>query len=53
VELYTIAVDVTDYAALTVLQNCAGDSTRFYDVSSGDLDSVFEGLAAESLRLTR
>ena len=53
VELYTIAVDVTDSTALSVLQTCAGDSSRFFDVSSSDLDSVFENLATESLRLTR
>jgi len=53
VELYTIAVDVADSTALTVLQTCAGDSSRFFDVSSSDLDSVFENLATESLRLSR
>lgn len=53
VELYTIAVDVTDATALANLQACAGDSTRFFDVSSGDLDGTFEQLAEASLRLTR
>ncbi|MEM9740422.1 MAG: hypothetical protein AAF829_11185, partial [Pseudomonadota bacterium] len=53
VELYVIAVDVTDTSALSTLQSCAADPTRFYDVSSADLDDIFEELAASSLRLTR
>ena len=53
VELYTIAVDVTDATALANLQACAGDPSRFFDVSSGDLDATFEQLAEASLRLTR
>lgn len=53
VELYVIAVDVTDTAALSLLQSCAADTSRFFDVSSSDLDGVFEDLAASTLRLSR
>lgn len=53
VELYVIAVDVTDTTALSVLQSCAGDPSRFFDVTSSDLSDIFEQLAASSLRLTR
>lgn len=53
VELYVIALDLTDTTAVSNLQACAADPSRFFSVSSADLDEVFENLAANSLRLTR
>ena len=52
VELYTIAVDVTDPAAVTLLQDCAGDPSRAFNVSSAALDEAFEAIARRELRLT-
>jgi Flp pilus assembly protein TadG len=51
VELYTIAVDVSDSRAISLLQECAGQMDRAFDVSSDDLLSTFEGIAKRELRL--
>lgn len=53
VELYVIALDLANPAAVSKLQACAGDPSKFFSVASADLDDVFADLAAESLRLTR
>ena len=52
VELYTIAVDVTDPGAVTLLQDCAGDPARAFNVTSAALDDAFEAIARRELRLT-
>lgn len=52
VELYTIAVEVTDSKAKKLLEQCAGDPDNFFDVSSTDLDATFETLAKRAIRLT-
>jgi hypothetical protein len=52
VELYTIAVDVSDPTAVALLQDCAGDPARAFNVSSAALDEAFEAIARRELRLT-
>ena len=53
IDLYTIAVDVSDKDAVKTLEKCAGTSENAYDISSGELRDTFEGLAMRNLRLTR
>lgn len=52
VELYTIAVDVTDSKAAGLLQSCAGDASRAFNITAGELDKTFKAIAARELRLT-
>lgn len=52
VELFTVAVDVTDSNALSLLNGCATDSQHFYKTSTSSLGSTFDALAARTLRLT-
>jgi len=51
IELYTIAVGVTDPATIASLEACAGTAANAFNVQSGQLGEVFEGLAKRTLRL--
>jgi hypothetical protein len=53
VELYTIAVDVTDPGAINLLQTCAGDPNRAFNITAGQLDATFQAIAERTLRLTQ
>ena len=53
VEIFTIAVDVTDPAAQTLLQNCAGAPGNAFNVTSGQLNSVFAELAQRTIHLSK
>ncbi len=53
VELYTIAVDITDTAATNLLRDCAGDPARAFNITSAELDVTFKAIAARELRLTK
>lgn len=55
IELYTIAVDVTDANAITLLDTCAGgpNSARFENIHGEDIESVLLSIAKESVRLTQ
>ena len=53
VELYTIAVDVDDADAETLLEDCAGDANNSFSVSSGELGDVFEALAKRTIHLSK
>lgn len=54
IELYTIAVDVTNAAALSLLDRCAGgpNSPRFENITGSQIGSVLLNIAEDSLRLT-
>lgn len=52
VELYTIAVDVNDNDAIDLLEDCAGDKSRSYNIRAAELDTTFKAIAARELRLT-
>ena len=54
VELYTIAVDVTNAAAISLLDRCAGgpNSPRFENITGSQIGSVLLNIAKDSLRLT-
>ncbi len=52
VELYTIAVDVSDSKATGLLKSCAGDDSRAFNITAGELDKTFKAIAARELRLT-
>jgi len=56
VELYTIAVDITNDDAIDLLNKCAGGSDayihpRFENISGSEINSVLLAIAQESLRL--
>lgn len=53
VELYTIAVDISDAAATSLLANCADDPGRSFNITSAELDKTFSAIAARELRLTK
>lgn len=53
VELYTIAVDVSDKDATKLLGDCAGDAERAFNITSAELRETFRSIAARELRLTR
>lgn len=57
IELYTIAVDVTNTNAISLLNRCVGGtdtyrSPRFENISGAEINSVLLAIAQESLRLT-
>lgn len=54
IELYTIAVDVTDGTAIALLDRCAGGpgSSRFENIHGEDIDSVMQAIAKQTVRLT-
>lgn len=54
IELYTIAVDVTNAGAISLLDRCAGgpNSPRFENIHGEDIDAVLQSIAKQSVRLT-
>lgn len=52
IDLYYILVDVTDPTALATAQQCAPGAGHAISTSSGNLQSVFNGLVSRTLRLT-
>jgi len=53
IELYTIAVDISDSAATKLLGDCAADPDRTFNITSSQLDKTFSAIAARELRLTK
>ncbi|MEQ9435995.1 TadE/TadG family type IV pilus assembly protein [Hyphomonas sp.] len=53
IELYTIAVDISDSAATKLLSDCAADPDRTFNITSSQLDKTFSAIAARELRLTK
>ncbi|MFH1516661.1 MAG: TadE/TadG family type IV pilus assembly protein [Pseudomonadota bacterium] len=53
IELYTIAVDISDSAAIKLLGDCAADADRTFNITSSQLDKTFSAIAARELRLTK
>lgn len=51
IELFTIAVDINDNRALDLLEDCAGDPARAFNIRASELETVFEAIAAQELRL--
>ena len=54
IEVYTIAVDVTNAAAISLLDRCAGgpNSPRFENITGTEIRSALLNIARDSLRLT-
>jgi hypothetical protein len=52
VELYTVAVNVTDNTAVNLLKQCVGnDSTRAFAVDASELTATFEAIARSTVEL--
>ena len=51
VELFTIAVDITDPRTINLLADCADDADRAFNISASEIDAVFESIAAQELVL--
>ena len=51
IEVFTIAVDITNATALDILADCAGESDRAFNIRAAELDTVFQSIAARQLRL--
>ncbi|MEM8799942.1 MAG: hypothetical protein AAGF15_07680, partial [Pseudomonadota bacterium] len=53
VELFTIAVDISDSSAITKLRQCASDTTMAFNISAGELGDTFDSIAQFNLSLVR
>ena len=53
IELYTILVDVNDAAAINLMEDCAGDPERAFNIRAAELDDTFQAIAQRALRITR
>ena len=53
VEIFTIAVDITNGAAINLLADCAGEPANAFNISASEIDAVFESIAARQVRLTQ
>ena len=52
VELYTVAVNVTDSNAVNLLKQCVGnDSTRAFAVDASELSATFAAIARSTFAL--
>lgn len=51
IEVFTIAVDITNATAIDILADCAGDPDRAFNIRAAELETVFEAIAARQLRL--
>ncbi|MEM6625586.1 MAG: TadE/TadG family type IV pilus assembly protein [Pseudomonadota bacterium] len=53
VELYTIAVDMPAGSnEVTLLETCAGNSDRAFNIKAAELDETFQAIAEQSLHLS-
>jgi hypothetical protein len=48
IELYTVAINVSDTEAINKLRTCAGDRNRAFAVDAADLAATFEKIAYEA-----
>ncbi|MEE9381747.1 MAG: hypothetical protein V3V03_10105 [Hyphomonadaceae bacterium] len=53
IELYTIAVDITDSDAIDLLADCTNDPSRSFNITSAELDTTFSTIATRELQLTK
>lgn len=55
IELYTIAVDVRNTSAISLLDECAGgpNSPRLQNIKADQIDAVLLAIAKETLRITK
>ena len=53
VEIFTIAVDITDNDAINLLAACAGNDQRAFNIRASEIDEVFDAIAAQELRLAQ
>ncbi len=51
IELYTVAINVSDSDAVSRLRTCAGDPTRAFAVDASQLNATFEQIARETFSL--
>lgn len=51
IDIFTIAVDITDQASISLLADCAGEPANAFNISASEIDAVFESIAAQELRL--
>ena len=51
VELYTVAINVSDTDAVDRLRTCAGSADRAFAVDASQLNSTFEQIARETFSL--
>lgn len=52
IEIFTIAVDITDNNAINLLADCAGNAANAFNIRASEIDAVFASIAARQLRLT-
>ena len=53
IDIFTIAVDITDAQSIDLLAQCAGNPDNAFNISASEIDAVFESIAAQELRLTQ
>lgn len=53
IEIFTIAVDITDRDSIDLLADCAGVEERAFNIRASEIDAVFESIAAQELRLAQ
>lgn len=53
IEIFTIAVDITDRDAIDVLTECAGQNDNAFNISASEINAVFDAIASSELRLTQ
>lgn len=51
VELFTVAINVSDATAVSLLQQCAGNPQRAFAVDASELNATFEQIARETFAL--
>ena len=51
VALYTVAVNVSDSAAVNLLSQCAGDPSRAFSGDATALDATFAEIARQTFQL--
>lgn len=53
IELYVIAYDLSDKAAVKMLKDCANDDAHFFEADSATINDTFQAIASSALRLVR
>jgi hypothetical protein len=51
VQLYTVAVNVSDGTAISLLRQCTGDPARAFSVDAANLGATFAAIAQATFRL--
>ena len=53
IRIYSVAVDINDAGAISLLENCASSSDDFFNIDAADIDVAFSSVLTQVVRLSK